>query len=41
MAACEKHLPRDVVSWTPPAAGMFVSLFTPFCPYFRRVVQLS
>lgn len=25
MAACEKHLPRDIVSWTPPAAGMFVS----------------
>ncbi|KAI0452738.1 putative L-kynurenine/alpha-aminoadipate aminotransferase [Xylaria acuta] len=21
--ACEKHLPKDVVSWTPPAAGMF------------------
>lgn len=25
LAACEKHLPRDLVSWTPPAAGMFVS----------------
>jgi aromatic amino acid aminotransferase I len=23
--ACEKHLPKEVVSWTPPAAGMFVS----------------
>ncbi|KAK5624589.1 hypothetical protein RRF57_000305 [Xylaria bambusicola] len=21
--ACEKHLPKDVVSWTPPGAGMF------------------
>ncbi|KAI1356275.1 aromatic amino acid aminotransferase-like protein [Xylaria sp. FL0043] len=21
--ACEKHLPQDVVSWTPPVAGMF------------------
>ncbi|KAI8632580.1 PLP-dependent transferase [Xylariaceae sp. FL1651] len=21
--ACEKHLPKEVVSWTPPAAGMF------------------
>ncbi|KAI1739314.1 aromatic amino acid aminotransferase-like protein [Xylaria scruposa] len=21
--ACERHLPKDVVSWTPPAAGMF------------------
>ena len=25
LAACEEHLPRDLVSWTPPAAGMFVS----------------
>lgn len=24
LAACEEHLPRDLVSWTPPAAGMFV-----------------
>lgn len=24
LAACEKYLPRDIVSWTPPAAGMFV-----------------
>lgn len=24
LAACEKYLPRDVVSWVPPAAGMFV-----------------
>lgn len=24
--ACEKHLPKDMVSWTPPAAGMFVSI---------------
>ena len=23
MAACEKYLPREVASWTPPAAGMF------------------
>ncbi|KAI1109033.1 aromatic amino acid aminotransferase-like protein [Nemania sp. NC0429] len=22
--ACEKHLPKDIVSWTPPAAGMFL-----------------
>lgn len=22
--ACEKHLPREVASWNPPAAGMFV-----------------
>lgn len=27
LAACEEHLPRDIVSWSPPAAGMFVSLF--------------
>lgn len=25
LAACEKHLPQDIVAWTPPAAGMFVS----------------
>ncbi|KAI1200505.1 aromatic amino acid aminotransferase-like protein [Nemania serpens] len=24
--ACEKHLPKDIVSWTPPAAGMFLWL---------------
>lgn len=24
--ACEKYLPRDIVSWVPPRAGMFVSL---------------
>ena len=29
LAACEELLPRDVVSWDPPAAGMFVS-----CPPF-------
>lgn len=23
LAACERHLPREVVSWSPPAAGMF------------------
>ena len=26
LAACERHLPREVVSWKPPMAGMFVSL---------------
>lgn len=26
VTACEKFLPREVVSWNPPAAGMFVSL---------------
>lgn len=25
LVACEDHLPQDIVSWTPPAAGMFVS----------------
>lgn len=25
LSACEDFLPREVVSWTPPAAGMFVS----------------
>ena len=27
--ACEKLLPTDIASWTPPAAGMFVSFMTP------------
>jgi aromatic amino acid aminotransferase I len=31
LAACEKHLPKDIVSWKPPAAGMFVST-SPFSP---------
>lgn len=26
--ACEEHLPRDIVSWNPPVAGMFVSVDT-------------
>lgn len=26
LAACEKFLPKDLVSWNPPAAGMFVSI---------------
>ncbi|GAO14441.1 hypothetical protein UVI_02031660 [Ustilaginoidea virens] len=26
LAACEDHLPRDIVTWTPPAAGMFLWL---------------
>lgn len=25
LGACEEHLPRELVSWVPPAAGMFVS----------------
>jgi aromatic amino acid aminotransferase I len=25
LAACEDHLPSDLVSWSPPVAGMFVS----------------
>ena len=25
--ACERYLPKDLVSWTPPVAGMFVSCF--------------
>ena len=32
-AACEKHLPKEVVSWKPPQAGMFVS-GPPFLPIF-------
>lgn len=26
LAACEKYLPRDIVTWNPPAAGMFVRI---------------
>jgi aromatic amino acid aminotransferase I / 2-aminoadipate transaminase len=29
LAACEENLSTDIVSWTPPAAGMFVSFFLP------------
>jgi aromatic amino acid aminotransferase I / 2-aminoadipate transaminase len=25
VAACERHLPKDIVRWVPPRAGMFVS----------------
>lgn len=25
--ACERHLPKDIVSWKPPMAGMFVSIY--------------
>ena len=34
MAACDKYLPKDIVSWVPPRAGMFVSIpiFLPFSP---------
>jgi len=28
LAACEKYLPREVVSWNPPAAGMFVCILS-------------
>jgi aromatic amino acid aminotransferase I len=28
LGACEKFLPREVISWNPPAAGMFVSVFS-------------
>lgn len=30
LAACETYLPRDIVSWVPPAAGMFVSLYSSY-----------
>ncbi|OBT44479.1 hypothetical protein VE00_05981 [Pseudogymnoascus sp. WSF 3629] len=26
LAACEKFLPKDIITWTPPAAGMFLWL---------------
>lgn len=30
LQACDDFLPKEVVSWTPPTAGMFVSLFPSF-----------
>lgn len=37
MTACEQYLPGDVVSWTPPAAGMFVSALS--LPLFWRLCE--
>jgi aromatic amino acid aminotransferase I len=37
VAACETHLPRDIVSWVPPKAGMFVSV--PLAPLDHLVFQ--
>lgn len=37
LAACEKFLPKDIVSWNPPAAGMFVSHF----PQYPALIPLS
>lgn len=39
LAACEKYLPAEVVSWNPPAAGMFVRALTLLLPVSR--VSLS
>lgn len=36
VGACEKHLPRDIVSWNPPMAGMFVS-FPSFYPTIPEI----
>jgi aromatic amino acid aminotransferase I len=33
LAACEKYLPKELVSWNPPAAGMFVR--SPLPPFLR------
>jgi aromatic amino acid aminotransferase I / 2-aminoadipate transaminase len=30
--ACETYLPKQIASWNPPAAGMFVSSLLPYCP---------
>ena len=45
LAACERHLPRNVVSWTPPRAGMFVSpksrpLSRPACSSSHHILPL-
>lgn len=37
LAACEKHLPQDIVSWVPPAAGMFVSI----SPLYRGSILIT
>lgn len=34
LLACEKFLPKDIITWTPPAAGMFVSHPLSFFLYF-------
>ncbi|KHN98506.1 Pyridoxal phosphate-dependent transferase, major domain protein [Metarhizium album ARSEF 1941] len=33
LAACEKHLPQEIVSWTPPAAGMFLWLHVDYAKH--------
>jgi aromatic amino acid aminotransferase I len=33
LEACEKFLPKDIVSWDPPAAGMFVGFPSPPCTF--------
>ncbi|KAK9444421.1 Pyridoxal phosphate-dependent transferase, major domain protein [Metarhizium brunneum] len=33
LAACEEHLPRDIVTWTPPAAGMFLWLHVDYAKH--------
>lgn len=35
LAACEDHLPRDLVTWTPPAAGMFMWLHVDYAKHPR------
>lgn len=41
LAACEDHLPQDLVSWTPPTAGMFVSQPTPPPPFREATTNIS
>lgn len=40
LAACEKHLPTDLITWTPPAAGMFVSSIRSPTTYFELTTSL-
>jgi aromatic amino acid aminotransferase I len=41
MAACEELLPTDVISWTPPVSGMFVSLLTAESPLVGMFLGLE
>lgn len=39
LAACEKYLPKEVVTWDPPMAGMFVCF--PLSPVIHKLIRHS
>jgi aromatic amino acid aminotransferase I len=41
LAACEKYLPAEIVSWDPPAAGMFVCLIPFPAPPLAPIYHVS